>query len=260
MYTVFLLTFRANLTFISVVFLAVGYAFFPPITVWEAGTYVSAWGRLAAESKKLKTKIVSFKKAKPVLTESAWQLEKDANGVQIYVKAASASAYRQVKAVTRVHTSMSGMIALIKDDAASPRWMDRIVKFETIRKITNQEWYTYAEIGIPWPFKNADLITRNLLEQSDKGIITIRIENTPDFVEKYKDKARVLRAGGGWTLTPQKESVLVEYIFHAKPEGLSLPAWLVNSITIQSFHRSIERMRRLAETDKYKTEKLPYIR
>lgn len=219
--------------------------------------------RLAADNGKTKgsvKEIVSPESEKPASAGPAWQLEKDENGVQVYVKPASASSYRQVKAITRIPTTLSGMIALIKDDAASPRWMDRVVKFETIRKVNAHEWYTYAEIGIPWPFKNADVITKNNLTQAPDGVVTIDIQNTPDFVAKHKDKARVLRAGGSWVLTPHPDGVSVEYIFHAKPEGLSLPAWLVNAITVQSFHRSIERMRHLAGTDKYKSVQLPYIK
>ncbi|MDJ1483751.1 hypothetical protein QNI16_24845 [Cytophagaceae bacterium YF14B1] len=193
-------------------------------------------------------------------TESGWKLEKDANQVQIYVKAASGSSYRQVKAVTTISTTLCGMVALIKDASASPRWMDRVVKYETLQNINDKDWYTYAEIGIPWPFKNADVITHNVLTQSTDGKVTIDIKNAPSYIKKYKDKARVLQAGGSWMLTPEENGVKVEYIFHAKPEGLSLPAWLVNSITVQSFHRSIERMRHLAEMQKYRTAKLEYIK
>jgi len=207
------------------------------------------------------SKIISFVHSKAVSVEPDWKLEKDAGGVQVYVRPASGSAYRQVKAVTKVACSLGGMVTLIKDDAASPQWMDRIVKYQTLQKVNEHEWYTYAEIGIPWPFKNADVITRNVLNQNENNRVTITIENTPDFIEKYKDKARVLRAGGSWVLTPQTDgSLLVEYIFQAKPEGLSLPAWLVNAITIQSFHRSVERLHRLAETDQYRQLKLVYVK
>ena len=189
-----------------------------------------------------------------------WRLEKDANGVQIYVHDADAHSYRQVKAVARVATTIGGMVALIKDDKASPRWMDRVVEFETIKAVSAQEWYTYAEIGIPWPFKNADIVTRNVLTQHEDGRVTITLRNEPAFVAKKKDKSRVLRAGGSWQLTPYPGGVLVEYVFHAKPEGLSLPAWLVNAITVQSLHRSAERLRKLAESNTYRNVRLSYIR
>ncbi|MCU0353284.1 MAG: hypothetical protein MUD08_06020 [Cytophagales bacterium] len=182
----------------------------------------------------------------------SWRLEKDANGVQVYVHDADAHSYRQVKAVARVATTVGGMVAVIKDDKASPRWMDRVVKFETIKTVSAQDWYTYAEIGIPWPFKNADIVTRNTLTQYEDGQVVITLQNEPTFVEKKKDKSRVLRAGGSWKITPCPGGVMIEYAFHAKPEGLALPAWLVNAITVQSLHRSAERLRKLAESDTYR--------
>ncbi len=205
-------------------------------------------------------RIVSRPSTKPAVAEPKWELEKDEDGVQIYVKPASANSYRQVKAVTRISTTLSAMVALIRDDATAHSWMDRVVKFETIKEITPIQWYTYSELSIPWPFKNADIITKNTLTQDENGAVTIQIQNAPDYMPKLEGKSRVLRAGGGWLLTPDKNGVVVEYMFHAKPEGLSLPGWLVNAITVQSFHRSIERMKAVAETGKYKDVKLSYIK
>ena len=205
-------------------------------------------------------KIVSQTKAKPAVSEPQWELEKDEDGVQIYVKPASANSYRQVKAVTRISTTLSAMVALIRDDASARKWMDRVEKFETIKEITPVQWYTYSEISIPWPFKNADIITKNTLTQDENGAVTIQIQNAPDYMPKQDGKSRVLRAGGGWIITPDKNGVVVEYMFHAKREGLSLPGWLVNAITVQSFHRSIERMKAVAQTGKYKDVKLSYLK
>lgn len=205
-------------------------------------------------------KIVSFGQAKPTFNATDWQLEKDADGVQIYVRQMDGTSYRQVKAVTKVAASLGGMVTLIKDDHASPQWMDRVEKFETVRQVADNEWYTYAEVGIPWPFKNIDMVTRNTLLQDGNRNVTVTIRNVPEFLPKRKDKSRVIRAQGSWMLIPKKDGVLVEYIFQAKPEGIALPPWLVNSLTVHSFHRGIGRMRKLAETEKYKNAALDYIR
>ena len=205
-------------------------------------------------------KTVSFGKAKPTFDATHWQLEKDADGVQIYVRQMDGISYRQVKAVTKVAASLGGMVSLIKDDQASPQWMDRVEKFETVKQISTSEWYTYAEVGIPWPFKNIDMVTQNTLSQATDRNVTISIRNVPGFLPKRKDKSRVIRAQGSWLLIPKKDGVLVEYIFQAKPEGIALPPWLVNSLTVHSFHRGIGRMRKLAETEKYKNAALDYIR
>ena len=205
-------------------------------------------------------KIVCSGKAKPASEADNWQLEKDADGVQIYVRQMDGTSYRQVKAVTKVAASLGGMVSLIKDDKASPQWMDRVEKFETVKQISPNEWYTYAEVGIPWPFKNIDMVTQNTLSQATDRNVVISIRNAPGFLPKRKDKSRVIRAQGSWLLVPKKDGILVEYIFQAKPEGLALPPWLVNSLTVNSFHRGIGRMRRLAETEKYKNAALDYIR
>lgn len=205
-------------------------------------------------------RIVSSGQAKPVSDAAGWRLEKDADGVRIYVRQMQGTSYRQVKAVTTVAASLSGMVALIKDDQASPQWMNRVEKFETVRQVSDREWYTYAEVGIPWPFKNIDMVTHNTLRQAADGKVMITIQNVPDFLPRRTDKSRVVRAQGSWLLAPQRGGVSVEYIFQAKPEGIALPPWLVNSLTVSSFHGGIGRMRRLAETEKYRNATLEYIR
>jgi hypothetical protein len=190
-----------------------------------------------------------------------WELVKVKDGVKLYTRPYANSDLKQVRAVTTLRTTLGGMITLLKDTKAAPLWMDRIEKYESIKTVSRNEWYIHAEIDIPWPFANTDVVTHCLLTQDKQSKkVNIAIKNVPQYIPAQVGVTRMQHSEGCWRLTPMSDNQIeAEYIVFAKPNSVPLPSWLINSIALQSIGHSISKMRGIVESENYRNLKLEYI-
>jgi hypothetical protein len=164
----------------------------------------------------------SISASAPAQSAREWQLERNKNGIEVYTRNQT---HLQVKSVISINAPLSGMVALIKDDQAATQWIDRMSAFENIRTVNDQEWYTYGEIAIPWPFKNRDVISRNQISQdAETGDVVITIVSVPDYMAEKPGKSRIGQSEASWTFRPGPDGTLtVTYVADAPAEDL--PAW-----------------------------------
>ncbi|EAY27807.1 START domain-containing protein [Microscilla marina] len=193
-------------------------------------------------------------------TFKAWKLIKNKEGISVYARKYKNTNHRELKAIAVFKASLSSLVAIIKDDASVPQWINRMKLFQNIHTVSNQQWYTYAEISLPFPYYNRDLISLNTLEQnSDNHIVVIDIESKPNYLPKKRKKVRMKNAEGQWRFKPLGNGkILVSYQFYAEP-NLGLPAWIINPLATKGVWNTLKKFREMAKKPKYQQTKLPYI-
>ena len=188
-----------------------------------------------------------------------WQLHKDRDGVQVFTRKTPDKSFKQVKAVMTVDASLSTMTAIIKGGEDTPKWADRLKIYKTLKSLSNTEWYSYAEVSMPWPFKNKDIATKNLLSQDKDKTVNIQVISVPDYTPKVKDKDRIKKSEGAWIFKPLgKGKTEVTYLFYTEPDGI-LPQWMVTPLVVNSVYTTMHQLRDFARTEKYKNVRLDYI-
>ena len=181
------------------------------------------------------------------LSTGPWKLEKDECGVQVFSRWKDAGPDRKAKQrriQMIVDSSMPAVIATIKDDHLAGNWINRAKQYYNFDLTDESNWYTYLELGIPMPFKNQDLVTKNhLFRDSNAGIIRIEISSDNNKLPKKANIDRIVGFEGSWILTPLNEGkIKIEYLSFTgqKPR---LPAWLTEPLVVYGLWKTLTDMR-----------------
>ncbi|MDW7690404.1 hypothetical protein R9C00_23410 [Flammeovirgaceae bacterium SG7u.111] len=178
-------------------------------------------------------------------TSEKWELSKSEEGIEIYVRRMETSGFRQVLAKMKTDAFPTTCLALIQDAEAATSWIDRMVKFELIDAENDSVWYTYGEIGIPWPFQNKDLISKNSVTSDSLGShICVALESVPDYLPEEEGKARIKDSEGKWEFYEKEGKTEIAYTMYAEANDF-LPNWLVEKIVVGSVFKTMENMKAL---------------
>lgn len=192
-------------------------------------------------------------------TNNRWNLIKNSDGIQVYARPYKNTKHRELKAIGIFNTSVSSLVAVIKDDKAVPDWINRMKLFKNIKVLSTYKWYTYAELSLPFPYYNRDLISLNTLTQKNNKVI-IRIESQPAFLPKKRKKVRIKDAEGRWEFhSLGNGKVRVIYQFYAQP-NLGLPTWIINPLATKGVYNTLKNFRKISRKAKYQQAKLHYLR
>ena len=194
------------------------------------------------------------------LAASGFTLRKDADGIQVYSRKKADSHLKEFRAVTRVKTSLSSLVSLMKDTASFPKWMHLCTQAEMLQKDNFFERYTYMVNKAPWPMQDRDMIIYSRLKQNKKnGKITIRIEGKKDFIAEKPGLVRVEILLGYYQFTPVGNGeVEIIYQIFTDPGG-KLPALVINSQSGDMPFHTLQNMREIVREEKYQNERIPEI-
>ncbi len=192
-----------------------------------------------------------------------WRLEKDDNGVQVYVrwkKNVEGIKTRQLRVEMVVQSSISAVVAVVKDDIHAAKWINRAEEFYNFDIRDDQHWYSYTEFDVPWPLNNQDLVTsNNLVQDKNSKSVNIEIRNDPKKIPAKKNIDRMPGFEGSWEIIPWKAgSVMVTYkIFTGQKPWL--PRWIVDPIVQYGLWKTLVDMREeILEKNRLST-RLDYI-
>ena len=192
----------------------------------------------------------------------AFHLEKDEDGIKVYVRKMKTIKTREFKAVLTVNSTLDGIVALIKDESAGKEWIQRLNYFKSIKTVNDKIWYTYSEIDIPWPFDDRDLITRNTITQdSITKIVTVTLVSEPRFIAEKEDLVRMQKSEGAWILKPLGNGkVEVTYTIYSEPVKVIIPPSFILPFIVNGIHESVDKLRTIVERDKYQKTSFSYIK
>jgi hypothetical protein len=195
-----------------------------------------------------------------VAQEKGWKLHSEKDGVQVFTQPVNNSAFKAVKAVGVVETSLSRIAYVLMDVKTTKEWVYGTKVCTLLKQMTPSDLIYYSEVDLPWPASNRDFIIRITLTQDPKTrVMTIIAENMPTYISEKKDIIRIQRSSGLWHITPiDANHVRVEYTLQVDPGGW-IPAWLVNMVASTGPYQSFIGLRKQVGKEKYKDAKLQGI-
>ncbi|MGA1868841.1 MAG: START domain-containing protein [bacterium] len=190
----------------------------------------------------------------------AWEKTKESNGITIYTRKIEGSHFKEFKAVMRVKTTLSGLIALFEDIESAPHWIETCIERKLLKRISPSETYTYMVNAAPWPIKDRDSIVHNIIEQDpNSGVVNIRATSVPDFIPEKSHLMRVKDIEAYWRFTPLADGyVEIVYRVYNNPGGY-LPSWLVNIATISYPYKSMINLKKVITQPKYQQAHYDFI-
>jgi hypothetical protein len=163
-----------------------------------------------------------------------WELVKDNKGVQVYVRWKEVEPGRdgrQLKCEMILPTSLSAVVATIKDEKEIFRWGNRLITYYNFNITSDYEWNAYSEFQITWPLDNEDLVTRNHLSQDrTTRAILLELKDDSGKVPLKKDVERIPLFEGSWEIIPvEKGRVKIVYKIFTGQKPF-LPRWIIDPV------------------------------
>ena len=200
------------------------------------------------------------------MNASNWELVKknEKHDVVVYYRTLE-SGHIEFKGVTHIKTSLNSFVSLIDDVTSMPEWVDRTIKVEEIKHISDKESYARTVNVLPFPFKNRDSIIHSIIEQ-DINTFTVIIKGKGEatYIPDYKCCVRMTKVATFWKFIP-KSGGMVEVVFqgYGEPGGnipTSIYNWLCKIFLWELPYNTLIKMKDIISQNKYHIKKYHYIK
>ncbi|KJH82924.1 START domain-containing protein [Stutzerimonas stutzeri] len=178
--------------------------------------------------------------------EGKWRLAQDKDGVQVYLKPVSGSAYKAYRGVTTIQSDLGTLRALQEDVVDACAWIHQCMKQELLH-IKGANAWSYIQFSSPWPVAPRDLVVKVTSRELEGGALRRELNGVPDYVAENEGFVRVTKVEGFWLFEPMGEGgVRVTYQMHTEPGG-SVPSWLANKFVVEAPYNTLRDLRKRAE-------------
>lgn len=192
--------------------------------------------------------------------QEGWKLKLEKEEIKIYTKPCIDSKINSLKVVCTVDATLSQIAAVLLDIKSQDEWFYH-TKSMLLKEMSPFELYYYAELYFPFPFSNRDFIEHIVLSQNPvTRVLTMTVQNLPDFIPLQKGFVRVLHSECMWVITPlAKKTLQVEFTLFADPAG-SIPIWLVNAMSYYGPFETFKKLKTQLLKPEYQDVSLTFIK
>lgn len=196
----------------------------------------------------------------PVKAANEWQLSKQQNGINVYVRETPDSPLKSFKGEVLINSSLTPLVAILEDTTSFVRWMYQTKSSRVLKQINDTTSAVYVVTDMPWPVMDRDSVTIvQLTQDKQTKIIQITAKSTPDYIKPIPGRFRIRDMHGKWLFIPQgKHTTRVIYEMRVDPGG-NLPKWIVNALSVDLPFHTLNNLRREVMATRYQNAKRSYI-
>ncbi len=203
------------------------------------------------------------------LLAQPWQLQKDEQGIRIYLRDVPDSSIKEFKGEIRINAGLGSLLAVMDDTNACPEWIYNCKDPILLEKINFIERYNFQISKMPLFITNRGIIFQTFLSQDPVSkTVTMKMRASPEYCNNKKTRScqyiktlnfvPVLRSIGYYKFIPESDGwVRVIWQQHIEPGG-NLPAWLVNSLLTDMPYNTLNNLRDIVRSHNYKGVRLLY--
>ena len=196
-----------------------------------------------------------------------WNLERDENGIKVYLKEFWADDIKAFRGVVYINTSVDSLLAVILDIDACTDWVQHCQNPLMLKRINFSECYHYLVHNLPFPVVDREFILHTKISRNPvNGAVTVYSEARPDYclqqqtshcqLIKHSSLVRIRHSHGSYLLEPVKKGLTkFTWTQHTDPGG-NLPAWLVNIMIREVPYLTLQSLRKKATEKKYQKARL----
>jgi hypothetical protein len=159
-----------------------------------------------------------------------WKLEKQKNGISVYLSDVEKTNFKAVKVECAIAGTFAKLVGLLSNVSQFNSWIYKNKMSKIIRQNTPLDFIYYSETYMPWPLTNRDAIIHlKINTDSLPRFLTISGKGEPDFLSRISNKVRVPHFKANWKVTmPTSNTIHITYVLEIDPGG-NIPAWVSNS-------------------------------
>jgi len=189
----------------------------------------------------------------PLSADNQWKLRRNQDDIKVYSRS-SANGYDEVRATTRVKTTVSAFIALLHDTAHVPDWMESVSGVTVIQVTGQRSNLVHTRFQAPWPVANRDMVTFSEYRQPTPCSLELTISDRQDAIPKMDGYIRITDVWARWTLAMQpNDDVEIDYQAHANTSG-NLPRWMANQASLHAAFKTFQALRIELTDQRYQEE------
>lgn len=191
--------------------------------------------------------------------EVAWVFKNEKDNVKVFYR--RTADVHEVKLVSSIKTSLSGLVHLLGEVNLYPTWGYKVAESQLLQKVSDTEMYYHSRLDFPWPFNDRDIIMHTKLTQDPNSRAIIATSTAvPDFIPELKDVTRIRNAKTTWKIWPGANGwAYVEYYIYSDPAG-NMPDWLVNMAIDIGPRETIKGLRDILKKPEYQAVTLAHIK
>jgi hypothetical protein len=193
--------------------------------------------------------------------EGEWKLERQTEGLKVYLRDAANSDVKEIKIETTLNASLDAVVSVLKDVPVYSDWVYKCLEARRLEASTNTSSLYYCKLDFPWPMSDRDFIAKSKLRQDPNSrTVYIDVKGLPNYKPAKSEIVRITDLSIHYELVPlSAKSVKMSYRLHSDPGG-SIPAWLVNMVVDNGPTNTVKGMREKLKEAKYQDARLPFLK
>lgn len=193
--------------------------------------------------------------------DEGWTLEKEGEGIQIYLRKTSISPIKVFRGVSEFDVEFSRMVALIWDGEAYTDWLLLCNEAKLLDEVNDTEQYLYTMNQPMWPVKKRDNIChRTIFQDPETLAVTIEMCLDKDYIPEKKGRIRVPFLTGYGKMTPL-ENGKTELVYEVLVDvGGWVPNWIINFYQANTAYITFQNLKKLLPLEKYKDVRYGFIK
>ena len=159
-----------------------------------------------------------------------WKLEKQKNGISVYLSDVAGSGFKAVKVECTLTGTYAKLVGLLTNVSQFSNWIYKNKTSRLLKQNNPLDYIYYSETHMPWPLSNRDaIIHMKIKTDSLPRFLSISGSGEPGLLPKISSKVRVEHYKASWKVTmPTRNTIQISYLLEIDPGG-SIPAWIANS-------------------------------
>lgn len=193
------------------------------------------------------------------IAQDNWEMAKEENGIQVYTKQVSTSSFKAFKATMIINESLHTFLSVLYDVDGITSWAYKLKDASLLKKSGDSLQIYYAEVQVPFPYKNRDGVYLNTFEWDVKTkTLLVEMKLLDNYMAKKTDLVRL--TGKGYWKAKVLSSGKLEIIFEMQVDpGGGIPSWMANLFAADSPYYTMLELKKVIKNKKYQNKTYSFI-
>jgi hypothetical protein len=177
----------------------------------------------------MKSVIVFLFSAFFILSDNAWELAKDKNGIKVYTRKKTGFSFKEFKAESQFKCTKDKIQAEFVNIEAMSQWYDMVEKVELLKKLSETEAIYKIYFNFPSPTTDRySTIKAGLSRDKITGDISVYSQYFEIVHKPEPNRVLITNMQTSWSIKGSDNNLSIEHIGYLDPAG-SIPMWMFNS-------------------------------
>ena len=178
-----------------------------------------------------------------------WRLRKEKEEIKIYTRWIDTGdedrKAREMRAVFKIKVDVLKIAEILRQDNNAQAWLERVKKNFNFDEKDANNWYSYSEFKIPWPFENQSIATKNKIHFNDNGKIYKVDFIGNDSLLTENGVKRIYGFNSSWEMIHiDNDTVMVTYTVFSSMKPM-MPRWFTDPLVENGLWKSMYNFKKI---------------